>query len=247
MVTRDLVVVAGHTTLLDDLKQPENIWAEENWYLQSFQAGEVPFYEEHARHGVVQAVHNPEALLLFSGGRIRPDCNLAESASYHKGSRVSNWWLPAQQWRDELSQRVTTEIFARDSFENTLFSMLTFYRINGAWPRTITAVGWEFKRLRFDLHRRALRIPDSCWRYEGVNQPFDLAGALKGEVKAIAAFASSPYGCNGDLRLKRDQRNPHGDPNPYDDLSETSELLAFIEAGNEGLFPGKFPWEEATP
>jgi hypothetical protein len=240
MKTASLIVVPCHATLQSG-GSPE--WLDKNWFLQVFQAGEVPFYEEHARHGVVQAMHSPDALLLFSGGRTREGCQLAEGQSYWQAAMSKDWWLPTQEMCDSLSGRASYEDFARDSFENILFSMLSFFKVNNAWPECITAVGWEFKRLRFDLHRRALRIPDIRWRYEGVNQPFDLAGALKGETKAIAAFASDPYGCHSELRVKRNGRNPQNDPNPYLDLPEVADFLEFLESGAEGNFPGKFPWE----
>ena len=248
MITGSLTVVPGHAVRVNE---PTNAdpWAPENWILQGFQQGEVPFYREHAMHGVIEAVHNPDTLLAFSGGMTRPESLQSESFSYREASSHCGWWLPESlyDWRNEfLLNRVIVETSARDSFENLLFSLLSFNLINGAWPTTITVVGWEFKRMRFDLHRRALRIPDNAWRYEGVNNPFDLAGALKGEMKAIAAFAADPYGCTGALLAKREERNPHNEQIKYFDralLPEIADFVDFCANNTEGIFPGKFPWE----
>ena len=64
----------------------------------------------------------------------------------------------------------------------------------GQFPRRFTVVGYDFKKTRFEsLHRDALRISESAFRYEGLQPPieshFDLAAAREGEYKnAVALF-----------------------------------------------------------
>jgi hypothetical protein len=60
-----------------------------------------------------------------------------------------------------LLERMASEEFARDSYENLLFSLCRFHEITGRYPDKITVVGFGFKTKRFvDLHRRAIRFPD---------------------------------------------------------------------------------------
>lgn len=55
---------------------------------------------------------------------------------------------------------MTTEEFARDSYENLLFSICRFHEYTGNYPRNITVVSFEFKRKRFiEFHRYALKFP----------------------------------------------------------------------------------------
>lgn len=44
-----------------------------------------------------------------------------------------------------ILERISTETFARDSFENVVFLICRFYEIFGTYPERITIVGFEFK------------------------------------------------------------------------------------------------------
>ena len=60
-----------------------------------------------------------------------------------------------------LLERVVSEEFARDSYENLLFSICRFHEVTGRYPDKITVVGFGFKTRRFvDLHRKAVRFPE---------------------------------------------------------------------------------------
>jgi len=57
-------------------------------------------------------------------------------------------------------ERVVSEEFARDSYENLLFSLCRFFEMTGRYPEKLTVVGFGFKEKRFtDLHRKAVRFP----------------------------------------------------------------------------------------
>lgn len=59
-----------------------------------------------------------------------------------------------------MLERVYSEEFARDSYENLLFSLCRFHEITGRYPDKITVIGFGFKEKRFtDLHRKAVRFP----------------------------------------------------------------------------------------
>lgn len=80
--------------------------------------------------------------------------------------------------------RATTEEFALDSYQNLLFSIARFHEFTGHYPRSITVVGYEWKRRRFmELHRAALRWPEERFRYIGIDaEGAETFKAQEGEV-----------------------------------------------------------------
>ena len=186
---QNLVLVAGHAIYTaDNFECPEK---DENWFLQDFQKGEPPFYIEHIRRGVDLANEDCTATLMFSGGQTRREAGpRSEALSYWMIAEHFNWW-----WRTNVKLRSTTEEFARDSFENLLFSICRFYECVREFPHKITVVSWEFKRDRFNLHRSAIDFPDDRFEFVGVNNPVDLEIATKGEMASgVLPFMKDPYG-----------------------------------------------------
>ena len=62
--------------------------------------------------------------------------------------------------KELLRNRMVTGEYARDSYENLLFSICRFSEMTGNYPNKITVVGFEFKRHRFEnIHRRAINYP----------------------------------------------------------------------------------------
>ena len=127
---------------------------------------------------------DPSSLLLFSGGETRRDVGpISEAASYYFLAK-HNHWLP--EGDNVENPRTFLEEFARDSFENLLFSLCRFREITGRYPAKVTVVGFDFKSKRFtDLHAKALGIPYHRFQYVGL-QPtcpnFDHAKAERGEM-----------------------------------------------------------------
>jgi len=231
---QNLILVAGHAVYVGhDFLHPEQ---DRNWFLQSFQRGEPPFYIEHIRAGIDVASRDPSSLLVFSGGQTRREAGpRSEAQSYWNLADYFRWWsLP------EVSRRATTEEFARDSFENLLFAICRFKECAGRYPHMIRVVSWAFKEERFGLHRDALRFPQSRFKFHGANQPEDLAGAQQGEIKAITAFQTDPYGTGDDLGQKRADRNPFYRVNPYP-LS-CPELEGILRHRGPEIYEDELPW-----
>jgi hypothetical protein len=132
--------------------------------------------------------------------------------------------------------RIVTEDYARDSFENLLFSVCRFREYTGRYPRKITGmhvytmrstslsksahmsvvVGLDFKEYRFiNLHRAALRYPMDQFQYIGIggtamDSNATKSGAVSGEWQnGVLAFSDDMYGCYGKLMKKRIHRNPY--------------------------------------
>jgi len=230
----NLILVAGHAVYVGhDFLSPES---DRNWFLQPFQRGEPRFYIEHIRAGVDVAAKDTSSLLVFSGSQTRREAGpRSEAQSYWNLADYHRWWsLP------QVSGRATTEEFARDSFENLLFAICRFRECTGRYPRSVAVVSWAFKEERFGLHRDALRFPPTRFLFHGANQPEDIAGAQKGETKAITDFKRDPYGMGQNLGGKRADRNPFNRWHPY--AQSCPELGGILAHGGPALYEGALPW-----
>jgi hypothetical protein len=248
---QDLILVAGHAAFKSTVAHvPDDMESDDSWVLQKFQIGEPPFYLEHIRRGVVLAANNPVALLVFSGGRTRPEAgDWSEAKTYHDIAMARRLWIPKEMRavRDDVAQRTTSEEFARDSFENLLFGICRFQQVANSYPRIVTVASWSFKATRFDLHRAAIQFPATRFRFVGVNEPIDLNGALRGERKALESFIKYPFGTAGDLADKRATRNPFGQEHQYNQGPGVKDLFDFMDdpANASKYYTGKVPWQDA--
>jgi hypothetical protein len=118
---------------------------------------------------------DPSAVLIFSGGVTRVGHPTQSEGQSYLALSLSNGLL-------KEGDRVFTEDFALDSFQNLLFSIARYHELavasasgsgipsSAAWPSKITVVGFEMKRRRFvELHRRALKLPENQFEYVGVD------------------------------------------------------------------------------
>jgi hypothetical protein len=199
-----LVLVPGHAVWLASSPHPPE--SDGAWILQEFQRGEPPFYIEHIRFGVELAKSCSDALLIFSGGMTRREAGPVSEAQSYRDLAARFGWLTAG---------AITEEYARDSFENLLFSIARFREIAGRDPGSIEVVGWGFKEARFDLHRTAIRWPEQSFTYHGINDPDDLIAAVHAEAKVRDEFARDPFGTGELLSAKREARNPFARRSPY--------------------------------
>ncbi|MBX7219865.1 MAG: hypothetical protein K1Y36_07955 [Blastocatellia bacterium] len=235
-----LILVPCHAVYLSECNGDPR--SDKAWWLQSFQAGEPPFYIEHIQAGVELAKAHPDALLMFSGGQTRREAGpLSEAESYRKVAVMYDWWAGR-----EVAERAQVEEFARDSFENLLFGICRMRECTGIWPSRVSVVGWEFKARRFDLHRAALRFPAQHFCYHGVNNPPALEAAIRGEEQfALEPFSRSPYGGEPVLEQKRQARNPFQRTHSYH--RTCPDLAALLNYRENTLFSGILPWDNETP
>ena len=231
---KSLVLVAGHAIpyRFDRLDRGEG------WFLKSFQTGEGAFYLDHIKRGVAVAAQFNDSFLIFAGGQT--------DAAAGPRSEGQGYWLAAEHFdwfgNHEVRSRSTTEEFSLDSFQNLLYSICRFREFTGRYPESIVALGWKFKEARFDIHRRALRFPESRYRYEGVNDPDTLIQNLPFEQARIRLFELDPYGVSPDAVSKRDARNVYRRQHGYrDSCPELAKLL--MHRGPE-IFVGPLPWDE---
>ncbi|KAL1920015.1 uncharacterized protein VTP21DRAFT_1161 [Calcarisporiella thermophila] len=249
---RDLVIVAGHAVYSAHQFDIDSIRADRSWVLEEFQkGGQVSTFLEHIKAGSNLAVKNEEALLVFSGGQTRKRAGMrSEAQSYYEIAHALGY-LPSEP--SNLSDtpaspfsRAATEEYARDSYENLLFSLCRFYELTGMFPRSVTMVSFDFKRQRFvDLHRRALRFPLERFTYVGIDPERGTLGRVMGEkANSLGPFQEDLYGCHGRLREKKLTRNPFRRSHPYrHSCPSLVSLMTWCPENQAEVFPGPLPWD----
>jgi hypothetical protein len=246
---QDLILVAGHAAFKKETQSvPDHPEKDDGWFLQFFQIGEPPFYIGHIRRGVVLLANNPAALLVFSGGYTRPEAGRrwSEASTYLEIAKHFDWWIPdaAAGLRQTVEAHTRLEEYARDSFENVLFSVCRFRQVVGRYARNVTVVSWAFKRARFDFHRAAIRFPVCRFQFEGYNDP--VTPQWQNEAKTLHDFIESRYGSGGTLGQKRTGRNPFRRGHDYRTCQGVSDFFDFIESPDNGQkdYTGRLPWED---
>jgi len=237
-----LVIVTGHAILLDKF----NYMKDEAWVLESFQkGGQVQTFVDHILKGIEIAQNDERSLLVFSGGQTRPLAGpRSEGQSY--------WNLAHHIYRNDramdkfLLERVVSEEFARDSYENVLFSLCRFFEMTGRYPEKVTVIGFGFKERRFsDLHRKAVRFPQERFSYIGIDPAnADLKELDRLEnANAGMHFAADPYGCSSSvLAGKRLSRNPFRRMHGYGQTNPALlDLLSWCPE-NGHFFDNPLPW-----
>lgn len=192
----------------------------DEWHLVDFQ---IEGYDHLSmKHHILLSIselnQDPKSHLIISGGETKKEAGpISESLSYYM--------LAKKLFKNDeelILERISTETFARDSFENVVFLICRFYEIFGTYPERITIVGFEFKRKRFlDLHlETALLFPKEKVVYIGnAPDPKDITDKEEkeryfkeideNEYKfAVSLFETDWYGINSGLLKKKMKRNP---------------------------------------
>ena len=238
-----LIIVAGHAALrVENMHNADH--SDIGWYLLDYQknVGYPEIIKSHIQKGIELVDSDPSAILIFSGGQTRRDVGpISEALSYYMLANIKNW-LPKS-----LQPRVFLEEFAKDSFENLLFSICRFREVTKHYPTKITVVGFDFKSKRFtELHRTALCFPEDRFTYVGLHAQhpnFNYESAQAGEDFAIGEFEADLYGAHAkELREKRVQRNPFSRSEPY--MLSCPEIEPLFNWCEPTLFddPESLPW-----
>lgn len=235
-----LIIVAGHAIWLGGNKYKKDI----DWILEPHQANQTETFVAHIREGAKLAKQSPRSLLIFSGGETRYAAGArSESQSYTALFQLLEQEDPILGSLD----RVTTEEFARDSYENLLFSVARFHEVTGGYPEKISVVGFLFKQERYsDIHCKAIRFPKSRFTYHGIDPPGLDGEDLSGESSnAKLLFQQDLYGCKNQVLVsKKKGRNPGRRRHGYELTSpELAELLNYCPKDGATVYPGKLPWD----
>lgn len=246
-----LVLVCCHATYRG-VGDPND---ETSWILQDFQKsnpstgkqGEHLTFLEHIHAAAAIVARDPNALLLFSGGKTQSLVDLSEAESYRRVYEIKNDALDAA-----LDDRINTEPHATDSYQNLLFSLLRFRDLTTSYPARVTLITHAFKSQRFlELHGPALKYPATNLRVLGMNPPFtrdELEDVQKGErVRGYELFERDLYGVKEVLGGKRRGRGWRGEVSGRlaGGLEDEVKMLLEWDGGESGreVFDEKLPWE----
>jgi hypothetical protein len=232
----ELIIIPGHGVCKHGFTNSVLAPLDSSW--ADIFPGEGCFYIEHCQKGVLLASENTNNLLVYSGGQTRENAGRrSEAESYFEISRDHNWW-----GNPFVANHTVMEEYARDSFENLLFSITLFKQQTGRWPEKVTIVGWIFKKKRFDLHRQALQWPKSRFLYIGVNNPDSekLQEALTGEKNKVDSVTKDLFLMGPEWISQREQRDPFQRKYPYADVDPV--LKTFFDFLDRKSFTSKFPW-----
>ncbi|CDK25765.1 unnamed protein product [Kuraishia capsulata CBS 1993] len=195
------------------------------WHLASFQIptkDNISFIE-HAKIAIDEFKKDKDnSVLVFSGGFTKAGVEQSESRSYFELSRA----LGLLDTEDEHAG-VECEEYARDSYENVLFSLLKFRKTTGSFPTKYTIVGFEFKRHRFiEQHLKVLQFtnvnyltygpvfPDD-YDYSGYSSVQEAQDAFFKDLEgsedrfAVQPFNEFRFGQGGSVLKKRLSRDPY--------------------------------------
>lgn len=234
-------MVAGHSVLTSNDHSAAAVKREDAWFLEPFQKGQLATMLSHIRRGVELAAADNSSLLVFSGGETRAAAGpRSEARSYWEAAHAMAWYGTPR-----VRARTLLEPYARDSLENLLFAICRFKEASGRYPSRVSVVSFGFKRHRFvELHRAALRLPRSAFRYIGIDPPNLGLEVLRGELAHSGKpFERDPYGCaESGLRAKRASRNPFGRQGHLGYGASCSELRGLLQYCADTRYQGELPW-----
>ncbi len=209
MKTSELIIVACHAVFIGN--SIDDIYNDDKWVLFSFQKGEPIYYIQHLEAGIKMLSEKENSVLIISGGRTREEAkSLSEAESYYKIAKLKDWF-----GNKNVKEKVFLEEYARDSFENLLFSLCRYSELFNDLPQKTYLVTWKFKKERYDFHRESIGLTSAEFEFIGVNNPEDLELAIGNEKKTLSEFYSDPFGIEGILREKKQLRNPLKLIHPY--------------------------------
>jgi len=226
-----LIIIPGHAIFTGQDPHKASDWAIDTW--------QVPLLEHLIRHielGIAALKGDDKAVVVFSGGATRKNAgHVSEAYSYHHVARIMGYITDYDD-----PNRFVLEEFARDSYENLLFSICAFRVKTGNYPLKVTVVGFDFKRKRFISHH-ATAILYRNIDYLGVGPELNAKHGTMEDSGTIPQFAKDPYGCSPPLSTKRASRNPFEDSHEYaEKCPELADLLKWC--GPKLYSKGNLPW-----
>lgn len=121
----------------------------DNWLLEPFQKqseDHISFFK-HLELSLLELHNNiGNSALVISGGYTKDKIEKSESSSYLQLAENVGF-LKNPYFRKNTN--ILIDEFARDSYENILYSLITFYKRFHKLPNKITIIGFGFKRERF--------------------------------------------------------------------------------------------------
>lgn len=245
---RNLVIVAGHAVYKAPSFALTTAMTEGAWFLEPYQQvdGQAASFIEMIERGVKTTATDAHALLLFSGGQTRNKAGpLGEGESYYRVAEAAGW-----MGHQGVRQRTATEDFAKDTYENIIFSICRFHELVGGYPEMITVISYDYKGdIIVNRHRHSIRFPRHRFSFQGTppvgggaeETEAHIEGREKGMALVTHQFSEDPYACIGPLREKKLKRNPYSRTPPY--AATCPELNYLLHYCGNTVFSGPLPWD----
>jgi hypothetical protein len=262
------IIVCAHAVWsgkrsFEEYLEPDAWVLDERWFLdENTSITSIRAYMETLKTGLELMMHKEHvrsSLLILSGGQTRASAGpISEAWSYYQVARHHNWIVDRQ--------RVILEEYARDSFENLLFSLCRFYEVTGHYPNHVTVISLDMKRKRFEeIYRMAIGFPKESFKFLGIPLVSSLSSSTSGSsspvlstnlssysdrsnhktssLDTLNSFLKDPYGCfTPNLIEKRHHRNPFRRTPAYD--STCPQMTSLIHyCGPSFYYPStRLPW-----
>jgi hypothetical protein len=268
-----LIIVAGHAVYTASSRDfywdaKTHVSNAHLWALDKFQSQQpdstIQFLIQSIETGVKLAKEDSFSLLVFSGGKTRLQAGLiSEGQSMVQVAEILGW--PKSEGIS-VKDRSITEEYSLDSLDNLLYSLCRFRQMTGRYPKKVSIVSMESKRLRFTLlHARAAKFPVERINFVGIPTPlgpsipldvnvikqlvnkFDLnAKELESlpphEVQSMLQFAQDEFACKGALKQKKVDRNPFVEVSGYRDAEACPEMTFLLEQCRSESVNHNVPW-----
>lgn len=228
-----------------------------DWILASFQkqSNDQISFLHHIYKAFSLLEKQQGSILVITGGYTKEAVKKSESGSYLEVAKARGIV------HDDSS--IFLEEYARDSYENVLYSLCLYRRKMGYWPDHVTVVGFEFKRYRFmQQHLKVLEYPASMTEYVGIGpfyngpdkQQFFQRLSMLEKKNAVDLFRENPFGTRGSpLYEKKKQRDPYhrliNYENPAENVMNTMLKLGEMDYSRAldvytTQCRKKFPWSD---
>ncbi|ORX85065.1 hypothetical protein BCR32DRAFT_200321 [Anaeromyces robustus] len=250
---KHLIIVAGHGISKTINEVPTEV---DKWNIKPFQTEEINTFISHIITGILVAKYNKNSTLIFSGGQTQNIAGpLTEGQSYWYIANSMNWLN-----LENIKERTTSEEFAKDSYENLIFSICRYHEFTGKYPKFITLISYPYKHYRFfNLHLKAIKYPENKFQFIGMTYDLIDEGTpslifppkiteLPDDLPdfelnhSISNFKTDPYGCKGVLLQKKKDRNPFNRYSSYS--SSCPELKEILEFCNTNEIKNEIKWDE---
>lgn len=173
-------------------------------------------------------------VLIISGGFTRKEIKKSEARG------MLDWAKDLELNLENFVKQkgVILEEYARDSFENLLFSLCQFYQIFKIFPKAIGVIAWKFKENRIRTIAKTLKLSNFKYLAVGKKDVHDLG---------LAQFKNDPLHRGRKFAKKRIFRNPWKKGNPYKRIHKFREMFKVLtkmerEENPSLLANFKFPW-----
>ncbi len=190
-------------------------------------------FEKQLRQSVQAMEDGHHDILIISGGYTKTEIEKSEARGMLDWAIDLNLKISPNQ--------ILLEEFARDSFENVLFSICRFHEYYDYFPQSLTVCSWESKRTRFMTIANALRLLHYSLMGVGIKDEIQQAEDYSSEI-----IEADPLHRGVSFAQKRVQRDTWEKGNHYAKLPRLRKMFdTLTDMEKKGLTNSsdiEWPW-----